>query len=157
MLPVPIRFTDCHIFIPNRIRSSPFCATLHAAISGPARCRSYYKTTGLCDYFAVSIKVTVSVTGAQRMSLRPVEKRRKQSLFPCVADKIRDCFVASLLAMTSCGVPLRQRNPRTVIASGAKQSRGFGDCWWDRPAQNAGLPVILMDRRDACRNIDSSQ
>ncbi|MGO9118844.1 MAG: hypothetical protein ACLQPD_14695, partial [Desulfomonilaceae bacterium] len=63
----------------------------------------------------------------------------------------------SLLAMTSWGLPFRPRDPRHVIASGGKQSRGFGDCWWDRPAQDAGLPVILMDRRDACRNIDSSQ
>ena len=52
----------------------------------------------------------------------PVEKRGKQSPFLMLARKIRDCFVASLLAMTSWGLRLRSRNPRPVIASGAKQS-----------------------------------
>ena len=50
-------------------------------------------------------------------------------------------------------------NANTAVTRGLKLSlRGrqavaipeiFGDCQWDRPAQNAGLPVILMDRRNA--------
>jgi hypothetical protein len=59
----------------------------------------------------------------------------------------RDCFVAWLLAMTSRGLPLRPCNPRPVIASGAKQSRGFGGCFPDgtrdfTPRDDSSTPLL---------------
>ena len=51
--------------------------------------------------FSYSRQKTVIASGA------------KQSLFSCVAGKTRDCFVASLLAMTSWGLPLRPARPET--------------------------------------------